>query len=84
MTQLFAQLLLILIQTLVIILFVHVILSWVMSPYHPLRQAIGRIVEPFLRPIRQFMPQTGMMDFSPIVLFVLLYLLEAIIRQAFF
>jgi len=68
-----------LIQTLEIILFVYVILSWIVSPYHPLRQAIGRLVEPFLSPIRQMMPQTGPFDFSVIVLFIILYIIQSLL-----
>lgn len=31
-------------------------------------QALNAILDPFLRPIRKFLPDTGMIDFSPIVL----------------
>ena len=32
--------------------------------------ALNLILDPFLRPIRKFMPDTGMIDFSPIVLII--------------
>lgn len=35
--------------------------------------AISRLFEPVLRPIRRFMPDTGAIDFSPMVLLLLLY-----------
>ena len=79
--EFFITILLILIQTLEILLFVYVLMSWFVSPYHPLRQGLGRIVEPFLAPIRNMMPQTGMMDFSPIILFILLYILSSFIAS---
>jgi len=44
------------------------LLSFVLPPYHPVREFLDRIVEPFLNPIRRMMPQTGGIDFSPIVL----------------
>jgi YggT family protein len=70
---------LIVIRTIDIILLVYVLMSWFVSPYHPLRQGLGRLLEPFLAPIRNLMPQTGMMDFSPIVLFIILFMIESLI-----
>lgn len=77
--EFFISIVLILIQTLEILLFVYVLTSWFVSPYHPIRQGLGRILEPFLAPIRNALPQTGMMDFSPIVLFIILYILSSFI-----
>jgi len=53
-----------------------VLLSYFMSPYHPIRQTIDRIVEPLLAPIRNRMPMIGMFDFSPLVLLILIQILE--------
>lgn len=57
----------------------HVLLSYFLDPYHPLRQTIARILEPLLSPIRQFMPQTGMIDFSPMILLFILWGLRALV-----
>lgn len=35
-------------------------------------EAINRLLDPILRPIRNLMPQTGAIDFSPLVLIILL------------
>ncbi len=35
--------------------------------------AIARLFEPILRPIRRVLPDTGAIDFSPLVLLLLLY-----------
>ncbi|MFA9200759.1 MAG: YggT family protein [Cypionkella sp.] len=35
--------------------------------------AIARLFEPILRPIRRVLPDTGAIDFSPMVLLLLLY-----------
>jgi YggT family protein len=35
--------------------------------------AIARLFEPLLRPIRRFLPDTGAIDFSPMVLLLLIY-----------
>ena len=78
--EVFATIALVVINTIEIVLFIYVLTSWFMSPYHPIRQGLGRIIEPFLAPIRNIMPQTGMMDLSPIVLFIILYILSSLIQ----
>jgi YggT family protein len=65
-----------------------VILSWliafnVVNTRNPFVAAIGdflyRITEPALRPIRQRMPNLGGIDISPIILFLIIYLIKLII-----
>jgi YggT family protein len=46
-----------------------------MDPYHPIRRAIDGVVEPMLAPIRRFVPLLGGLDFSPLVLILLIQLL---------
>ncbi|MBX3004029.1 MAG: YggT family protein [Anaerolineales bacterium] len=65
------------------IVIIDVVLSYFMDPYHPLRRALDRIVEPMLAPIRRILPSTGMLDFSPLVLLILLQLLSTIVINAF-
>lgn len=60
-----------------------VLLSYFMSPYHPIRQTIDQIVEPLLSPIRNRMPMIGMFDFSPIVLLVLIQIVEFLLISIF-
>ncbi len=55
-----------------ILVFIQAFLSFIMSPFHPIRQAIDQIVEPLLAPIRRIIPPVGMFDFSPFVLIVLI------------
>ena len=69
------------IQFFVLVIIVQAILSYFMSPYEPIRQTIDRIVNPFLNPIRRFLPPMGGFDFSPIVLIVLLYIIDGIITR---
>ena len=66
-------------RVLVLIIIVDIILHYFMSPYHPVREALDRIVEPMLSPIRQRMPRTGMVDFSPLVLLILIQILSALL-----
>jgi YggT family protein len=60
-------------------LIIHVIMGYFLSPYHPAREFTARIFEPLLAPIRRVLPQGGMLDFSPLVLIILVQLLEMLI-----
>jgi YggT family protein len=66
-------------QVITLLVIVKVILSYFMSPYHPIRETIDRIVNPLLDPIRRVMPPTGMIDFSPLVLLVLMQILRSVL-----
>lgn len=68
-------------QLLTLIVVVDVVLSYFMSPFQPVRRFLDRIVEPMLRPIRRLLPRTGMIDFSPLVLIILLQLLDYLIQS---
>ena len=66
-------------QILSLLVIMHVILSFFMSPYHLIRQTVDRLVEPLLAPIRQILPHTGVFDFSPLVLLILIQLIAGIL-----
>ncbi len=66
-------------QVLVLLVFVSVILSYFMDPYHPLRRGLDNIVQPMLNPIRRFVPPVGGLDFSPFVLIVLIQIISNLI-----
>ncbi|MBV7258869.1 YggT family protein [Erythrobacter crassostreae] len=44
-------------------------------------QSINSLLEPILRPIRNIMPNTGAIDFSPLVLIIGLQILMAVLRS---
>jgi YggT family protein len=61
----------------------RVILSWVDPRFErPVSQFVYSLTEPFLAPIRRVLPQTGMFDFSPIILLLGLGLLLRIVLAA--
>lgn len=70
-------------RALMLVVLVEVILSYFLPPYHPVRQFLDRIVQPMLKPIRRSLPQTGMVDFSPLVLILLFQLLSMVLRGIF-
>jgi YggT family protein len=49
--------------------------DFVASVYH----ALNAILDPFLKPIRKIMPDTGMIDFSPMVLIIGLRILQMLL-----
>jgi YggT family protein len=63
-------------QLLVLLVIISVILSYFMDPYHPIRRSIDGVVEPMLSPIRRVVPSLGGLDFSPLVLIILIQLLS--------
>ena len=76
-----AQVVSLLTTLLIILIIIWVIASWILPPYHPLREGLDRIVEPMLAPIRRFMPATGAIDLSPMVLIILLEVISGIVTR---
>jgi YggT family protein len=69
---------------LIVLVFLSVILSYFMDPYHPVRQGVDRIVEPLLSPIRRIVPLVGMFDFSPFILMILIQLVSGLLVRLLF
>ncbi|MFZ1040806.1 MAG: YggT family protein [Anaerolineales bacterium] len=76
-----AQLIDLLAQILILLVFVAVILSFFMAPYHPVRMAIDRIIDPLLTPIRRVVPSVGMFDFSPLILMILIQVVDWVLTS---
>ena len=64
---------------LVLIVLASTILSYFMDPYHPVRSFLDRIVQPMLNPIRRVVPLVGMLDFSPLILIILIQVIGNIL-----
>jgi len=60
-------------------LIVYTLLQFFIRPDHPVLNVLGRVFEPLLTPIRNRLPPMAGFDFSPLVLFFLLQILEKII-----
>jgi YggT family protein len=70
------------------LLFISAVLSWlvvfnIVNTRHPVVSIIGdilyRITEPFLKPIRRYVPNAGGLDLSFIVLFVFVWFLQEVV-----
>lgn len=66
-------------ELLTLLVFIAVILSFFMDPYHPIRRGVDNIVEPMLAPIRRVVPLIGMLDFSPLILILLIQLIKTLL-----
>jgi YggT family protein len=61
----------------------RVILSWFPSAANnPIGKFLFEVTEPILGPIRRILPSFGMIDFSPIVAFFLLQILQQLILSS--
>ena len=85
-----AEILLFVLDIAWIVLIVYIVMSWLIAfDVINLRQpfvaqvwhGLNRLLEPVFRPIRQYMPRTGAIDFTPLVVFVGIYALQVIIRN---
>ncbi|MDF7680537.1 YggT family protein [Enterobacteriaceae bacterium ESL0689] len=58
------------------VLLLMALMSWVSQGRSPVEVVFIQLTEPLLRPIRNRLPATGGLDFSPMVLVLLLYVLN--------
>lgn len=65
------------------LLLVYIVMSWFVPPYNRFRIFIDDLMNRFLDPIRRIMPRTGMIDFSPMILLLLLQFFERVVRMFF-
>lgn len=64
------------------VLLANVIISWVHAdPYNPIVRFVYRITDPLLNRIRRHMPDTGMIDLSPMVAFALIFIIKKVVLQ---
>ncbi|MGQ9850083.1 MAG: YggT family protein [Aggregatilineaceae bacterium] len=55
------------------VILARVLMSWVnIDPYSPLARTIFNLTEPVLAPVRNLLPPAAGLDFSPIIVLVLL------------
>ncbi|MBI3991532.1 MAG: YggT family protein [Candidatus Omnitrophica bacterium] len=72
-----ATLIQLIVNILVFILVVRVILSWFqVNPYHELVEVIYRVTDPLLFPFRKLPLRYKGLDFTPVLAFICLYVLN--------
>jgi YggT family protein len=71
------------------VLLATIVLSWliafnIINTRNELVSAVWRgvnaLTEPLLRPIRRYMPKFSGLDISPVILFILIYLVQRVIQ----
>ncbi len=63
-----------------LVLLVRVLLSWIqINPYNPLVRIVYQLTEPLLAPIRRRLPQSGGLDFSPMIALIAVLIAERIV-----
>jgi YggT family protein len=70
-----------LVMLLSLLIIVQVLVSYFVSPYHPARMTLDRLVNPLLAPIRKVLPQAGPFDFSPLVLLLIIQIAGIILTR---
>jgi YggT family protein len=80
------------IQLYIDILIASAILSWLIAfnvvnmrnqVVATIAEALWRLTEPALRPIRRFLPNLGGLDLSPVVLFLVLIFVRSLLFESF-
>lgn len=71
-------------QIYVWIVIASILMSYFMDPYHPIRQGVDNLVRPLLDPIRRLVPPVGMIDFSPLVLIILIQVVSNLLVRFLF
>ena len=63
-----------------LVVFVRVIVSWIqLPPNNPIAHYSRTLTEPLLDPIRKLLPAGGGLDFSPLILLVLLQFIAGLV-----
>lgn len=66
-------------QIITLAVLADIIVSFLLSPYHQVRRFLDSIVDPMLAPIRRVLPAMAGLDFSPMVLIILIQILEGVL-----
>ena len=66
------------------VLLARILMSWIpnMDPYNPVAQFLIQVTDPVLEPARRIIPPLGMIDISPIVVFIAINILQGILMDA--
>ena len=66
------------------VILARVLMSWVnVDPYSPLARVIYDLTEPVLAPVRNLLPPAAGLDFSPIIVLVLLQIVGSMLINMF-
>ena len=77
-----AGFLILLLQIFLVVVLIRVVFSWVSGPYptNPISRLAFRLTEPVLGPIRRRLPLASGIDFSPVVVWLVVIILIGLLR----
>ncbi len=60
------------------VLLIRILMTWIpnLDPYNPIVQMLVQVTDPVLEPARRLIPPLGMIDISPIVVFIALSIIR--------
>ncbi|HRJ44996.1 MAG: YggT family protein [Caldilineaceae bacterium] len=63
-----------LIEIYTFVLLIRILMSWIpnLDPHNPIVRMLHQVTDPVLEPARRLIPAIGMIDISPIVVFIAL------------
>lgn len=64
------------------VLLIRILMSWIpnLDRSNPIVQVLVQVTDPVLEPARRLIPPIGMIDISPIVVFIVLSILQDLLR----
>jgi YggT family protein len=65
------------------VLLIRILITWIpnLDPHHPIVQLLFQVTDPVLEPARKLIPPIGMIDISPIVVFIALGILQDLLKR---
>lgn len=82
MNESVAQLFILFLWLLILAVFLRSLMSWFpISQDNEVARFLYRVTEPLLDPVRRVLPRTGMIDFSGLVVILLLYVMMEVVRR---
>ena len=71
-----------------VVLILNALVSFMpLEPWHPVKRFLSQISEPIVRPFRNLLPPTGMIDFTPMIAMIVVQIigqiLVVLVRSAF-
>lgn len=70
-------------EILIALIFIKVILSWFLPPDNKIGYILDQMLEPLLAPIRNLMPASMGLDFSPMILILLIQVVRVVLIRLF-
>ncbi len=65
------------------VLLIRILMTWIpnLDPHNPIVQMLVQVTDPVLEPARRLIPPIGMIDISPIVVFIALGIIQQLLRS---